>query len=45
MWNTSTTTFISHTTEWYSTSAAATNGNKKIITEWNTFTKSIDCKG
>jgi len=24
---------ISHTTEWHSTSAAATNGNKKIITD------------
>jgi len=30
----------------YSTNAAAnTNGNQKIITDWNICTKSTDCKG
>jgi len=29
----------------YSTSAADTDGNQKIITDWNTCAKSTDCKG
>jgi len=29
----------------YSTSAADTNGNQKIITDWNICTKSPECKG
>ena len=49
MWNTSTTTLsvtqMSVAVFWHNTSPAATNGSKTIITDWNTFTKSTDCKG
>ena len=49
MWNTSTTTLsvtlLSAAVFWYNTSGAATNGNKKNVTDWNTFSKSTDCKG
>jgi len=43
---------ISHTTKCSSlqthnnsTSAVDTNGNQKIIADWNFFTKSTDCNG
>jgi len=49
MWNTSTTTLsvtlLCAVAFWYNTSGAATNGNKKIIIDWKTFSKSTDCKG